>query len=315
VQTLTVLGIDLGGTKCLGLAVADGRVIAEHRLPTPATGGEVADTVVEVAEQLMAEVGRPAAIGIGAPGLVDRAGVLRAAPNLPGVADMPIGSMMSERLGVTVLVENDATCAAWGERVAGAAAEVDDVVMVTLGTGIGGGIVSGGRLFGGANGFAGEVGHMVVDPNGPPCPCGNRGCWERYASGSGLARLAREAAHAGLAPRLVELAGGEPEAVRGEHVTLAVSEGDPGAGRILGELAWWLALGLANLADAFDPGLLVVGGGLVGLGDALLVPARVAFAELVEAADHRPPIPIVAAMLGEKSGAVGAAALAAERAV
>jgi glucokinase len=153
---------------------------------------------------------------------------------------------------------------------------------------------------------------MVVDPDGPPCPCGHRGCWERYASGSGLGRLAREAAHAGMVPRVVELAGGDPEAVRGEHVAMAVQEGDPAAGRILGELAWWVALGLANLANAFDPELFVVGGGLVGLGEALFIPTRAAFLGLVESPDHRPPIGIVPAALGERAGAVGAAALAAE---
>jgi len=183
--------------------------------------------------------------------------------------------------------------------------------MVTLGTGIGGGIIAGGRLERGANGFAGEVGHMVVNPNGPPCPCGHRGCWERYASGSGLGRLAREAAHAGLAPRLVQLAGGDPEAVRGEHVTAAVTEGDPAAASILRDLAWWLALGLANLANIFDPELFVVGGGLVGLGDDLFAATADAFAGRVEAPGHRPPIPIVPAALGERAGAIGAAALAA----
>ena len=122
--------------------------------------------------------------------------------------------------------DNDANCAAWGEWVAGAARGVDDVMLVTLGTGIGGGIILGGRLYRGANGFAGEIGHMVVDPHGPPCPCGQRGCWERFASGSGLGWLAREAAHAGQAARVVELAGGDPESVRGEHVTQAAAEGD-----------------------------------------------------------------------------------------
>jgi len=136
-----------------------------------------------------------------------------------------------------VRVENDATCAGWGEKVHGAAVGIDNLVLVTLGgQGFGGGIILDGQVFGGAYGFAGEIGHMVVDPNGPPCPCGNRGCWERYASGSGLGRLAREAANAGRAARVVELAGGDPEDVKGEHVTIAAGENDEGAMAGDGEL-------------------------------------------------------------------------------
>jgi glucokinase len=307
-----VLGLDLGGTKCLGLAMADGQVLAEHRRPTPTTGAEVVGVIADVAEALIAQVGEPAAVGVGAPGLVDRGGVLRAAPNLPGGEELAVGPLVAARLGRPVVVDNDATCAAWGERVAGAARGIDDVVVVTLGTGIGGGIIVGGRLMRGANGFAGEIGHMVVDPDGPPCPCGHRGCWERFASGTGLGRLARGAARVGAARRVLELAGGDPDAVRGEHVTVAVGEGDADAGRILGELAWWVALGLANLANAFDPERFVIGGGLVGLGDALFVPTRAAFLGLVESPDRRPPIDIVPAVLGERSGAIGAAALAME---
>src|SRR5439155_4267659 len=138
------------------------------------------------------------------------------APNLPGVAELPLRARLSLRLGLPVQVDNDATCAAWAEREAGAGRGADDMVLVTLGTGIGGGLVRGGALDRGAHGFAGEIGHMVVDPHGPPCPCGRTGCWERFASGSGLGRLARDAAHGGRAARMVALAGGDPEAVRGE---------------------------------------------------------------------------------------------------
>jgi glucokinase len=182
--------------------------------------------------------------------------------------------------------------------------------MVTLGTGIGGGIVVDGRLVEGANGFAGEIGHMVVDPHGPRCPCGRRGCWERFASGSGLARLGREAALAGEARRIVELAGGDPEAVRGEHVTRAAAEGDPQALAVMASFGWWLALGLANLANTFDPECFVLGGGLVEAGEILLQPVRNAFMNLVEAPSLRPPIDILPAALGERAGAVGAALLA-----
>jgi glucokinase len=313
--SLTV-GLVIGGTKVLGVALSDdGEVVAECRRPTPRDEASLIDAAAGAAEELVASTagrGEVAAVGVGAPGLVDRDGVLRVAPNLPFVDRLPLRASLASRLHVPVRADNDATCAAWGERELGAARGTDHVVLITLGTGIGGGIIAGGRLYRGANGFAGEVGHMVVEPHGPPCPCGQRGCWERYASGSGLGRLAREAAHAGQAPAVLALAGGDPEGVRGEHVTRAAIEGDPGACAVFVRFAWWLALGLANLANVFDPELFVIGGGLVeaGDGDVLFEPARKAFAGLVEAAARRPDIAIVPAALGERAGALGAAALA-----
>jgi glucokinase len=307
------IGIDLGGTKCLGLVLdADGTVLAEHRVPTPRGAVAIVDTLVDLTAVLEGTVGeRVPAIGVGLPGLVERKGVLRFAPNLPGVVDLDLTAALGDRLpDVRFRFENDATCAGWGEKAHGAAVGADTVLMVTLGTGIGGGIIVDGRVFDGAYGFAGEVGHMVVDPNGPACPCGNRGCWERYASGSGLGRLAREAANAGRATRMVELAGGDPENVKGEHVTAAAAEGDPAAKAVMVDFAWWLALGLANLANIFDPECFVVGGGLVSAGDLLFEPARAAYAGLVEGADHRPEVAILPALLGESAGAIGAAALA-----
>jgi glucokinase len=153
---------------------------------------------------------------------------------------------------------------------------------------------------------------MVVDPHGPLCPCGKKGCWERFASGSGLGTLGREAAVAGTARRLVELAGGDPEAVRGEHVTRAAAEGDTSAQEIMDRFAWWVALGLSNLANALDPELIVIGGGLIEAGDVLMAPTRRAFAELVEAPDARPGLRVVPAALGSAAGAIGAALRAAE---
>ena len=308
------LGLDLGGTKVLGVALSEhGELVAECRRPTPRGEDALVDTLAAAAEELRdatSGTGEVTAVGVGAPGLVDRDGVLRAAPNLPGVDQLPLRAGLAARLGLPVRADNDATCAAWGEYQLGAAREKQHVVVATLGTGIGGGIIIDGRLYRGANGFAGEIGHMVVEPHGPLCPCGQRGCWERYASGSGLARLGREAAHAGRAPRVLDLAGDDPEAVRGEHVTRAAIEGDAGARAVFDRFAWWLALGLANLANVFDPEMFVIGGGLVEAGDVLFEPARQAFTDLVEAADRRPDISIVPAELGERAGAMGAAALA-----
>ena len=260
----------------------------------------------------VADLGGADAVGVGVAGLVDRAGVLRIGPNLPGVVDFGYRSELEALLGVPVVVDNDATTAMWAELQLGAARGATEAVLVTLGTGIGGGHVTGGVLQRGAHGFAGEPGHMVVDPRGPLCPCGRRGCWERFASGSGLGRLARDAAAAGRAGRVVELAGGDPEAVRGEHVTLAALEGDRGAIAVLREFGWWVALGIANLVNVLDPEVVVVGGGLAEAGDLLLDPVRDRFDELVLAPEHRPPVRIVAAELGERAGAIGARLLAEE---
>ena len=301
------------------LVDGSGAVLAEHRVATPRGAEAVVERICEVAEALSSghdgarSAGAGWALGVGMPGLVDVEGVLRFAPNLPGVVDLALRGVLGQRFpGARVRIENDASCAGWAERRAGAARGSANAVVATLGTGIGGGIVTDGALLRGAHGFAGEIGHMVVDPNGPPCPCGKRGCWERLASGSGLARLAREAAVAHPTSRMVELAGGDPEDVRGEHVTRAAAEDDAVAGEVMAQFAWWVALGLANLVNVFDPEVVVLGGGLVAAGDVLLDPVRAAFGRLVVAADHRPQVGIVPAALGERAGAIGAALLAAD---
>jgi glucokinase len=309
---MSAIGVDVGGTKCLGVRIDDaGAVVAEHRVATPQSGDgrELVDAVAAVARELLDGGALP--VGVGVPGLVDHDGVLRFAPNIRGVVELAVRRDVAAQLDVPVLVDNDATCAAWGERVVGGGEGRDHMILVTLGTGIGGGIVVDGALWRGAHGFAGEIGHMVVDAvGGLPCPCGQRGCWERYASGSGLGRLAREAAHANQVPEVVARAGGDPEAVRGEHVTQAAAAGDAAAREVMARFGWWVALGLANLANAFDTECFVLGGGLVEAGSILLDPVRASFLQLVEAAEHRPAVDIVPATLGERAGAIGAALLA-----
>ncbi len=305
------MGIDVGGTKCLGVALdAAGQVVDEQRRATPRGAGSLpalVDTLTELARAL----GAADQLGVGVPGLVTRAGVLRAAPNLDGVADFDVSGLLAARLGFPVTVGNDATCAALAEHTSGAGRGFADMVLVTLGTGIGGGLVLGGRLQQGSNGFTGEYGHMVVDPDGPPCPCGRRGCWERYASGSGLARLAREAAIGRRTSRVLELAGGDPEAVRGEMVQAAAREGDAGALAVIDEFGRWVALGLVNLTNAVDPGAFVLGGGLAAGADLYLDPIRRWFAELIYQPELRPLPEVRFAHWGERAGAVGAALLAA----
>jgi glucokinase len=309
------LGLDVGGTKILGVVVDDGgTVLAEGKVPTPAGGEAVLDAAAALGAELQARAAPVLAAGAGIPGLVDRTGVLRAGPNLPGAAGVSFTAGLGRRLGVPVAVDNDATCAAWGEFQLGAAKGAADAVVLTLGTGIGGGLIANGALVRGALGFAGEPGHMVVDPAGPACPCGRRGCWERFGSGSGLGRLAREAAHAGLAARVLDLAGGDPEDVRGEQVTAAAAEGDEQALAVLERFGWWIALGVANLVNILDPEVVVLGGGLAAAGELVLAPTRDAFADLVMAAKERPDVRIVGTVLGPRAGAVGAALLGRDRA-
>ncbi len=315
------VGLDLGGTKVLGVVVdaaAAGGPLIEEKVATPRGAEAVVDTLADLGAQLRdraaGELGRPAtALGVGAPGLVDRGGTLHLAPNLPGVVDIGFAAVLEERLGLPVAVENDATCAAWGEHERGASRGHDHSLLITLGTGIGAGITVKGEVLRGANGFAGEPGHMVIDPDGLMCPCGRRGCWERYASGSGLGQLAREAAHAGRADAALALAGGDPEDVRGEHLTTAAAGGDGQAKEVLARFGWWVALGIANLVNLLDSDIVVIGGGLVSAGDLILEPTRTSYRELVLGADHRPTVPIVPALLGGHAGAIGAALLATAR--
>ena len=308
-------GIDVGGTKVLGVALtADDPavVLGEARVPTPDTEAGLLDAMADVVRLLDAQAGAPGvtAVGVGIAGLIDRTGRLRVSPNLPGRRDVDVGVELDRRLGLPIRIDNDATCAAWGEHLAGAARGADDAVLVTLGTGIGAGIIADGELVRGAHGFGGEAGHVVVDPRGPRCPCGRRGCWERFASGSGLGWLGREAAEAGQFPRGVELAGGVADNVRGEHVTQAAREGDADALDVMREFAGWVALGIANLVTLLDCSLVVIGGGLVEAGEVLLEPVRAAYWRQVMAPEEREDVRIVSAELGERAGATGAALLA-----
>jgi glucokinase len=279
------IGIDVGGTKCLGVAIDDsGKVVQQFRLPTP-HADELCNTLIEIAEQL----GEAESLGIGVPGLITAEGVIRASPNLVGAKELPLRQMLEEQLGKRVLVENDATCAALGEWKLGAAQGATDAWVITLGTGIGGGFIAGSVLQRGAHGFAGEVGHMVVDPSGPQCPCGRNGCWERYASGNGLSYLAN----------------GE----KGEDVLSRAKAGASDALSVVDTFAKWVALGLVNLTNMTDPEVIVVGGGVIVSADVVMPRIGHWFEQLLYSPKHRAHPRLVAAQLGEQAGAIGAAML------
>ena len=298
-------GIDVGGTKCLGVVVDEhGVIVRQGRRPTP--HGQTA--ILHVLANLARELAPYDSLGIGVPGLVTRTGTLRAAPNLVNVSELAIGPRLSERLGHPVAVDNDATCAAAAEWRHGAGRGATDMVMVTLGTGIGGGIISGNQVQRGANGFAGEIGHIVVHPDGPPCPCGRRGCWERYASGSGLGRLAQEAAAAGGLAAVLDLVG-DVGAIRGEDLQLAARDGDAEALEVIDDYGRWVALGLVNLTNILDPSIFVLGGGLAASADLYLGPIQKWFGRLLYSPDLRPHPALVFAQLGSEAGAIGAALL------
>ena len=307
------IGVDIGGTKLTaGVVDERGRVRELRRRETPSTSAAaVADVVVDVVAQL--RLGHDVVgVGLGAAGFVDasRSSVLFA-PHLAW-RNEPLQQAIGRRVGLPVVVENDANAAAWAEWRFGAAQGEDAVVGITLGTGIGGGIVLGGEVYRGRFGMAGEFGHMQVVPDGRRCECGNRGCWEQYASGNALVREARElaAAKSPQAGRLLGMAGGDSVAITGPLVTRAAQHGDPDAVELFAQIGRWLGAGLANLAAALDPGVFVVGGGVSQAGGLLIGPARAAFAEALTGRGFRPEARVVLARLGNDAGMIGAATLA-----
>jgi len=308
-------GIDLGGTnvRC-GVVDDSGTILAEQRAATRhgASWQEMVEAMVGLVHGLLPEHPDATAVGVGAAGLVTRDGHIRYAPNIPGFRNAPVRDALASALDVPVFVDNDANAAAHGELRHGAARGARYALVITLGTGIGGGIIARGRVIRGAHGFAAEIGHFQIDPHGPLCACGQRGHWEAFASGSALGRMGRERAEVGRAPGVLALAGDDTSAVTGVHVGDAAQAGDADALEIIGEYAGYVAVGLAGLANILDPDRIVVSGGLVELGDTLFTPVRAAFDHQLEGTEYRPAIEIVPAELGDQAGVIGAAALARE---
>jgi glucokinase len=307
----TAIGLDVGGTKLRGLLVGeDGRVLAESSEETPADDSDATLQVLYQVAQELRSPADPVAVGIGAAGMVDfETGTLRWAPNLAW-RGVPIRSLVSERLALPCVVDNDANAAAWGEYRFGAANKYRHVLMVTVGTGIGGGIVTDGALYRGAHGFAAEIGHIIVEPGGPECGCGNRGCWEQVASGRALDRLARLSAATHPESLIPTLA--RAEEANGRHAAEAAARGDSVAIGIFDEIGRRLGEGIAGLVNILDPEAVIVGGGVAEVGEVLMSPTRSSFLASVEAPDHRPEVPLLRAGLGNDAGGIGAAALAME---
>ncbi|MEX1164253.1 MAG: ROK family protein [Nitriliruptor sp.] len=308
-MTAAALGIDVGGTKLVAATVdADGRILDRRRQVTPARD---ADQLVARLQELIAELaGGGLPVGVGVAGMVDPQGRVRYGPNI-GVRDLPLAELLADAAGGVVAVVNDANAATLGEQRAGAARGRDEVVMFTLGTGVGGGVVSGGQLRQGAHGFGGELGHVIVEEGGRPCPCGNRGCIEAYASGTAIALAARD--------RLVDP--DRPSTLRdatdltGRAVTEAAQVGDALAQSVLVDVGRWLGVAAASVVNALDPEVILIGGGAAEATAPWVLPAAErALGERVLGRNLRPLPPFELATLGDDAGMVGAAMLALGRA-
>jgi glucokinase len=308
------IGVDIGGTKiAAGVVDEQGQILARARRPTPSDDpGKVEDVIADAIREL-ALAYEVEAVGLGAAGFVgaDRSTILFA-PNLAWRRE-PLREAIERRLALPAVIENDANAAAWAEVRFGAAAGELNVVVVTVGTGIGGGIVVNGELVRGRYGLAAEIGHLSMVPNGRRCGCGNDGCWEQYASGRALVAEARALASRApqSAERMLKLAGGLPGGIDGPCVTTAAREGDEAALEAFRIVGTWLGRGIADLAAALDPAVFVLAGGVSSAGELLREPAWQEYMARLTGRGHRPSAELRVAQLGgDEAGIIGAADLA-----
>jgi glucokinase len=307
------IGVDVGGTTVAAAVVDEqGGMLATVRHHTPSDDPrKTEDVIADAVRELMASHDVEA-VGVGAAGFVDaqRSTVLFA-PNLAW-RDEPLRAAIEDRCGLPVVIENDANAAAWAEARFGAGRGEDHVVILTIGTGLGGGIVHDGQLLRGRFGIAAEIGHINIVPHGRRCGCGLEGCWEQYASGGALVLEAQELAKAApaLAADMLRLAGGEPEMITGPVVTEAARKGDVAALKCFDLIGTWLGRGMAQLSAVLDPGMFVLGGGVSAAGELVREPAWHTFLQHLTARGHRPHAELRIAELGPEAGIVGAADLA-----
>lgn len=307
----TAIGVDVGGTKiAAGAVTPNGEIMSRMEVPTPQRQDDIVQRILGLVDALRSTHPHIAAVGVGAAGLIDwPSGHIRWAPNT-SYRDLPLRQLLSEGSGLPAVVENDANAAAWAEATVGAGAGLSNVIALTIGTGIGAGIILNGELQRGSTGIAGEAGHIILNPDGDEkCGCGATGCMEAMASGAALGRAGRRAASADPTGRLVKLAGAA-EKVTGETVHRSARNGDPTAQELFDQLGHWLGVGIASLVNLFDPQLVILGGGLVTTGDLLLTPTRASFEQYVFARAHRKLPSLVLARLGTDAGLIGAALLA-----
>ncbi len=310
-----VLGIDLGGTKIL-TAVTNprGELLSRDHSVTPAAQGQegvmeaIAESVRGALDQAGLRMGDLAAIGIGVPGPSNpKTGILHSCPNLPLLRDVPIRDIIEKEFDRKAFLINDGNAAALAEFHFGAGRGACCFIYVTVSTGIGGGVVLDGKVFTGASGTAAEVGHMTIEDKGPPCNCGNLGCWEALASGTALAREARRRISEGESTSILDLAKGEVDKVTAEVIQQAAEGGDGLAKELLARASHYLGTGFANLINLFNPDVIAIGGGVSNMGEMLLGPAYATAKERAFPSAYE-TVRFVPAQLGRNSGVLGAAA-------
>ncbi len=316
-QGLPVLAVDLGGTKIITAIISNkGQMIAREYCLTLADEGPqaVINRILSAIDHLLSlrNIGssKLGSISIAAAGAIDfDRGVITSSPNLPGWYDIPLRDIVREKHGVNTFLINDASAAALGEHHFGAGKGVNNLILLTLGTGIGGGIIINGRLYTGLCGSAGEIGHMTIDVNGPKCSCGNIGCLETLASGTAVAKEAIRRISQGEKSSLAEIVEGEIENITAEEVSLAAQGGDSLASEVILKAATYLGVGMVNLVNIFNPEMIIVGGGMAKMGDLLLNPARQVVRERAFSLSAQ-AVRIVPAQLGDDAGVLGAAIFA-----
>lgn len=307
------IGVDIGGTKVLGGVVdTSGNILTTHREDTPKAGGAaLTETIIGVIQELLTQY-EAKSVGISAAGFVssDRQTML-ATPNIAGWNGVNLKEEISREINLPIVIENDANAAAWGEAVYGAGRGESELMMVTVGTGIGGGLINNGALYRGAFGVAAEFGHMRVVPNGHPCGCGRLGCFEQYASGTALHRHLLEAIERdpASAKSLLARGDGTVDGIKGGHITEAAREGDPLAVQAFDTTGDWLGAGIASLCIILDPACVVIGGGVIDAGELLMKPARIAIERYMPFNGKHPAPKILVAELGNDAGLVGVADL------
>jgi glucokinase len=311
----SVLAVDLGGTKIItAVILSTGEIICRKYSLTLADEGprtvidRLSSAVAETLAQAKLKTSDIAGIGIAAAGILDiDRGIVTTSPNLPHWHNVPLRDIFADRLGVVTYLINDANAAALGEHRFGAGIGFDNIIYLTVSTGIGGGIIIDGELYSGADGCAGELGHMTIEANGPQCHCGNFGCLEALASGWAVAKEAMMRINRGERSSIIELTNGRLENITAETVAIAARRGDQLAADIVAKAANYLGIGLANLVNIFNPELIIIGGGLSKMGDMLLKPARKVLKERAFRLPAR-TVHIVRARLGSNAGIIGAAA-------
>ena len=314
-----ILAVDIGGTKiATALATWQGDILTRGHSSTPVGAGpeaitnSILRTIGDTISSGRVSPSQLLGIGVAAAGLIDSdEGQVVFTPNIPGWIEVPLKAVIQQRFGVPTCMGNDATLAALGEWRFGLRKKVNNLIYITVSTGIGVGIITDGRLYSGAHGFAGEAGHMTIHADGPVCNCGSTGCWEALASGTALAREARKEIEQGADTSIAELVGGDSSRIDASVVFEAAQNGDRLARHLISRLAYYFGVGLANLVNIFDPELILVGGGVAKMGDLLLQPARSlvkerAYVTLTHDVEIRP------ALLGDDSGLLGAVAFVSE---